>query len=283
MQAKTLFIFVSLVALAVTAPVARADPYQREDWNNPAAPENGENYWAYWDENYSIPDEPPEANYHHHPMPWSPTGGVGDSGYVWTPLAEMESHHDEVRAHWPAYLTDQIADHFEVAHREIDLSIDNAHISLAVKDRGTAITPVNLEGGQIYFFIGQWWLNNEADPDDDQWIFFYNANANYDFNALNWTVTSVPVGTGTTDWPVIAQSGVGNSYPLPPVSNAWELFVSPQQWGVVIYDPAATVLDQPSGELGFDNFAIIPEPYTIVLIGMAAVCLLLARWRRKLL
>jgi len=272
MKIKTLFILMAIVVSLLAVSFAKAGPYQQESWNDSAAPENGENYWAYWDENYSVPDEPPEANYHHHPMEWSATGGVDDSGYVWTPLAEMEPEHDEVRAHWPAYLTDQTADHFEVPHREIDLSIDNAHISLAVKDRGTAV-PVDLEGGKLHFFIGHWWVNNEADPADDQWTFFYNANGDYGFNSTDWTVTTVPVGAGKDDWPVISQSGIGNTNPLPPVSEAWELFVSPQQWGVVIYDPASTVLDQPSGELGFDNFSIIPEPSTMALIVMSIICL----------
>ena len=38
-----------------------------------------------------------------------------------------------------------------------------------------------------------------------------------------------------------------------------------------------------SKDLAFALYAPVPEPSSIVMIGMAAVCLLLARWRRKLL
>jgi hypothetical protein len=60
--------------------------------------------------------------------------------------------------------------------------------------------------------------------------------------------------------------------------EAVEHFVSPQQWGFVIYNGTATVTPNISCELGFDNFAIIPEPCTLLLLFFAVGGATL--WRR---
>lgn len=265
-----------LAVFGLVSGMARADSYQQEQWNDSIAEEN---LWAYWDEDYDV-GEPESANYHHHPMAWMATGGVANSGHVWTSLPDLWTEHDD-RAYWPAYLTDQITQYYGVPDREIDLTPNIDSIRMAVKDRAVT-TPVDLNGGKLYFFVGQWW-SHPSDPDQDRWAFFYNANGFYDFNATQWTTTLVPVGEGTTDWGIISMSGVNNDYPDPPVSEARELFDSPQQWGVVIFDPLATVLAAPEGELAFDNFGIvIPEPSTFVLLAMNALGLFVYALRRRI-
>ena len=275
-----LWLTVFVAVFVITSGVTLAVPYEQEQWNDPNAGEHGENYWAYWDEDYDGPGEPESENYHNRPMNWMSSGGVDNSGYVWTPLADLWTEHDEF-AYWPAYLTDQITEHYGIPDREILLTPNIDFIQMAVKDRALAAMPVDLKGAQIHFFVGQWW-HHPSDPDQDQWAFFYNANGSYDFNAKEWTTTQVPVGEGTTDWSIISMSGVGNTNPLPPVSEAWELFDSPQQWGFAIYDPNATVLYGPEGELAFDNFAVVvPEPSAMILLGTSVICLLACAWRRR--
>jgi hypothetical protein len=256
-----------LAALLASLTVQGA-PYNSENWNSAVAQEN---YWCYWDETYDPFPPPQEYNYHNRPMKWSAAGGVGGSGYVWTPLSGLWSELDQ-RAYWPAYLVDQVTQHYGIPDRDIDLTIDDAHIQLAAKDRGLSVS-VNLHGAKVYFFVGQWWTNDPTDPNDDQWAFFYNANGDFEFNATTWTKSVVPVGLGTTDWGIIAMSGLGNNSLPPPVSEARELFVSPQQWGMVIFDPNATLLPAPSGELGFDNWAIVPEPCTLGLLMLAGLAI----------
>ena len=266
-----------LLALFVAmAGLARGDVYEQELWNDPSAGDHGENLWAYWDEDYSVSGIPETENYHHHPMNWAAGGGVDNSGNVWTPLTDLWHEHDQ-RAYWPAYLTDQITAEYGVPDREIFLTPNVDYVQMAVKERALAATPVDLHGGKLFFFIGKWWTH-PSDPDQDQWVFFYNKNGFYDFNDDEWTTTLVPVGDGTTDWGIISMSGAGNTYPSPPVSEAVELFDSPQQWGFTIFDPAATVLAPPTGELAFDNFAItIPEPSCLVLLAMGIMGLAVRR------
>ena len=273
MSSKWLAVIIFTVLFGLASNVTRADPYQEELWNDPSAEENGENYWAYWDEAYNGPGELPEANYHHRPINWMNTGGVDNTGHVWTPLADLETEHDD-NAYWPVYLTDQIADHYGVPHREIALTPNVDYIRLAVKEPALAPTPVDLKGAQLHFFVGQFWAN---DPDPDEWAFFYNANGFYDFNNTAWTTTLVPVGEGTTDWGVISMSS------NPPITQASGLFSSPQQWGFVIFDPSATVLDPPEGELHFDNFGIvIPEPSSFPLAALGLLGLLAYAGRKRL-
>lgn len=252
---------------------ASAMPYKSEAWDCPTAQEH---YWCYGDQTYDPFPPPEEYNYHNKPMKWSPSGGVANGGYVWTPLGELHSVHDQ-RAYWPAFMLDQVTHHFGIPDREIDLTGQDAHIQLALKDRGST-TPVNLHGAKVYFFIGHWWTNNPDSPADDTWAFFYNANGSFQVGRQNWTTSTVPVGRGTLDWGVISMSGPGTEYAAPPVSQAHELFVSPQQWGTVIFDPISQLIPAPAGELGFDNWAIVPEPATLGLLSLGG--LVLTRRRR---
>ncbi len=265
----------ALAVCVLCVSAVPAAPYEFEDWNCPTAKEN---YWCYWDESYDPYPPPDQYNYHNRPMNWEATGGVRNTGYVWTPLEDLHSVHD-VRAYWPAYMFEQVTEKYGVPNREIDLTIDDAHIRVAVKDVGGAGQPVNLHGAKLYFWVGYWWVAD--DPAPDSWAFFYNANGHFTFDSSDpagWTTSTIPVGEGTTDWGIISMSGMGEGNPAPPVSEAWELFVAPQQWGFVIFDPDVDVLPPPSGALGFDNWAIIPEPSTLTLLALGVLVLL--GWRR---
>lgn len=283
----------SLALLVNWAEGGDGVPYQSESWNeeNPIGlgsgdegpPAGGENLWAYWDEDFE-PDPPEEAggNYHHRPMRWSSSGGVGDSGYVWTPLSEVMTEHNEIQAYWPAYMTDQQTSYYNYYYkdksphpRHLDLTIENALITASLRDLEDVSTsdnpePVNLDGGKIRFFVGKWWHD---DLKDDAFIFFYNNNGEFQVSGSDWTTSSVPVGNGTAsadDWPVIASSKDMDGFRDPPSDGdeAYEHFDSPQQWGFVIHNPAASVTPNISGELGFDDFAVVPEPSAFVLLGI---------------
>jgi len=279
MQAKRFWLARAVCTVVVCVSLvstASAMPYESEAWDCPTAQEH---YWCYWDETYD--PYPSESNYHNRPMNWEATGGVRDTGYVWTPLQELESYHD-VRAYWPAYMFEQVTGKHGVPNREIDLTIEDAHIQAALKDDGGdggVGSQVNLHGAEVYFFVGHYWVDL-ADPSGDQWAFFYNANGHFSFEAGRWTTSTIPVGEGTTDWGIVSMSGMGEGHPAPPVSQAWELFNAPQQWGFVIFDPTATVLPTPSGTLAFDNWAVVPEPATLGLLAMGGLAMLRRRTGR---
>jgi len=297
MWTKSMSTLLCLILILALVNLADAVPYQLESWNDPdpldlgpgehSPPAGGENLWAYWDEDFEPdPQEGSGYNYHHHPMPWSATGGVDNSGYAWTPLVELMSEHNELKAHWPAFLTDQQTTYYDYHYpgkappRDLDLTVDNAYITVSLLDRELVSTsstppgPVDLAGGKIYFFVGHWWHNDPDDLTDDAFIFFYNANDEFDVTGNDWTTSFVPVGEGTAlegDWPVIASSEGLPGYEDPPLDGdeAYEHFISPQQWGFVIYNELATVAPIISGELGFDNFAVVPEPCTALLLLFA--------------
>lgn len=288
----------SFVLWANQAGAGDGVAYQAEDWNteNPLnlspgdrPPADGENLWACWDEDFEPnPSEGAGGNYHHKPMYWSAQGGIDNSGYVWVPLSEVMTEHNEVQAFWPAYMTDQQTEYYNSYYptksphpRHLNLTIDKGHITASLLDRGLASTsttdagPVALAGCKIHFFVGQWWHHDFSDPNDDAFIFFYNNNGEFQVDGNDWTMSTVPVGEGKTDWPVIASSEGLEGFTDPPsdFDEAADHFFSPQQWGFVIYNPAATVTPTISGELGFDNFAVVPEPsaFAMLAIGFSLV------------
>lgn len=307
MWTKSLLLIVLVFsAVLVVNPAEGEDgvPYQSERWNDKdplglgsgvwEPPAGGESLWAYWDENFEpYPADGAGYNYHHKPMHWSAKGGVKESGYVWVPLSDVMSEHNEIQAFWPAYMTDQQTEYYHHHYpeksphpRHLDLTVDNAHIKVSLLDRGQLSQPVNLAGGKIYFFVGEWWSNDLQDPNDDAFIFFYNSNGAFNVTGNDWTTTSVPVGNGSAlagDWKIIASSAGLDGYENPPEDGdeAVDHFYSPQQWGFTIFNGTATVRPVISGELGFDDFAIVPEPGTLTLLTLALITLGLFSWRRR--
>lgn len=193
-----------------------------------------------------------------------------------------------------AYMTDQQTSYYDYHYpgkappRDLELTADT-HITVSTLDRQLVSTsvspgPVNMAGGKLYFFVDHWWENDPDDLADDAFIFFYNANGDFDVTGKDWTTSFVPVGEGTVaagDWPVIASSAGLPGYEDPPLDGdeAFEHFVSPQQWGFVIFNEGATVTPLLSGQLGFDNFAIVLEPGTFLLLLFGVLAIV--PWRRR--
>jgi hypothetical protein len=236
---KTLLL--SLILLPCLSAMSLAD-YDMELWNDPLLQNHN---WSYYDTDVAYP--------HDVDMNWQASGGVGNSGYVSTPLNNLDACHS-TQAYWPAYLYDGISG----LSQQIDLSVKDAEIRIYVRDIGDPLgtVPFNLQGGQVYFFIGQY-LVNGPQIEDDLYGFFYNKTPVI-INKDKWLIESViPVGLDS-DWGVIA----ANDLTLKP----GDLFYHPQQWGFAIFPAAST----PSGVLGFDSFRIIPEPMTLCLLALGA-------------
>jgi hypothetical protein len=213
--------------------------YTQESWDIPLALNRN---WSYFDM-----DAPPP---HDADMQWFNSGGVGNSGHVRTPLARLDSMHNN-QAYWPAYLYREIG-----VNQEIDLTVLNATVKIYALDAGL-ISPINFTGGKLYMFIGQW-LHNGPEPEDDTWAFFYNL-VPITINTDKWLVeSSIPVGTNK-NWGVIARND--------PAVNPEDLFYHPQQWGFVIFG----ALDTPSGVLAMDSFRIVPEPAALTLLMLGGM------------
>ena len=244
--------------LAVVAtglcPMIAAGDYDAEYWDVPGKANNN---WSYYDTDVPSP--------HNVDMTWHASGGMGDTGYVSAPLALLDSAHDPC-AFWPAYLYRGLG-----VAQEIDLSFPGAVIKVRARDMAppTQIQPMDLKGGSLVFFIGQWVdVGDDGNPANDKWSFFHNLTP-VTIAQGGWTVrSSLPVG-GNADWAAIADND--------PLVDPSDLFYHPQQWGFAIFPAAST----PTGTLGLDSLRIVPEPASFSLVALGAAVLLGRRKKRS--
>lgn len=206
-----------------------------ENWNSSG---DANHNWAYWSSNEVA-------------IPWMSSGGYNDSGYVQANLTSMTNWCAD-NSYWVGYLiTNTMA-----PEQHVDLT--GKWIEIRANDMNTA----DLDGGELYFFIGDW-----SGPAN--YSFFYNTNS-LTLGANSWDVLhSIAIGEND-NWGTIAQ--VGNT------QTPDDLFNNPQQYGFVIYNADGNN-GKPSGQLGLDNFAVVPEPFSASLLGAGLLAFRLLRRR----
>jgi len=127
--------------LLITALAAAQADYTQENWNDPQLQQNG---WFYWNENngQSYPN-------HHEPMNWQATGGIDNTGHVYTDaMTLLTPHHDETRAYYPAYNTTDL-----VPPHHINLEVPNAAIQVSFAARVQPFMQLDFHGGVITPFV----------------------------------------------------------------------------------------------------------------------------------
>jgi hypothetical protein len=182
-------------------------------------------------------------------MAWQATGGRADSGHVSAPLAACSNWLNDSR--WPAYT---FAD--RDATQNIDLVSGSA---LSVYAR--MADPATLNGGSLHFFIGEWLSQSN--------YVFYQHNAVVTVATNDWSVRSSWTAGTDLDWTLVDRAGS--------TKNPTDLYANPQQYGFVIRGSAG----QPTGSLGLDSFAVIPEPATLALAAGGAMLFAVYRRRRR--
>jgi len=244
------------VLLILGSAVVGAD-YTEEYWNDGGAQENG---WFYWNE-----DNGQVSPHHHEPLNWAATGGVGDSGHVYTDeLDLLTPHHDETRAYYPAYNTINLTPpHY------INLDIPDAEIRVYLTAKVGPFGNLNFHGGVITPFVGFWHEGTQRQA------FFYNvhgiaANEIPKRFSHGWKEFTFPCAP--SDWDVL----VIDDPPPSGVDDVTDLLHWPQQWGFTILDDDGP----PIGVLGLDNFRILPEPATLIVLAMSLPALLRRRRSR---
>ena len=198
--------------------------------------------WQYWTGGQ------PDNGGHGTAMTHHPTGGQS-GGYVSAPLADLSWAHNPAHL-WPAYTVR--------AEREpaqnLDLNQDPI-IEVYVNQ----LPGANLEGGAVALFIGQFTTQQDH-------VFFYHDTF-ATINSNSWdTKTTIDVRTG--NWIEIVRGAANTQQPE-------DLYADPEQYGITLLGQTAS----PSGLLGFDEFANIPEPATIMLIGLGTLPLRPSRKR----
>ena len=106
--------------------------------------------------------------------------------------AALAEYHDTV-AYYPAYMTEALD-----PNKTIDLTIENAAIKIYINDT-TLGGNVDLQGGQVRFFIGEWDVGILEGPEDDRWAFFCR-NLPFVVNDHSWTTESTVAAGGDADW-----------------------------------------------------------------------------------
>jgi formylglycine-generating enzyme required for sulfatase activity len=167
------------------------------------------------------------------PADWRASGGVAGSGYVSTSFADPW-----MSSYWAAQVDD--GEQPVEEGQRVDFSGKTVRVAVGNAD-GTFLD----NGCKVYFFIGEYYRTTPR-----KWRFFYNTAPVY-VNPTGWTVYS-DVATGSDDnWVLLTAQGM-------PAGRASDLFNRPQQYGFVLFGGSGA----PQGNLGFDNFAVIPESGT---------------------
>jgi hypothetical protein len=209
-----------------------------ENWNDAGAADDD---WFWFQDGYSGEDHAGD-----HPLNYSATGGV-TGGHAATPLTSVTEWSEAPSAH------DRFFAYTWVQYHAIDLAVD-PYINAAFKDQGG----LNLHGGEIRFWIGQW---NDADDNA-----FFAFAAPFLVGSNDWSYNQVSINRH--DWTVLTQ-GASSS-----VTSAEELFTNPQQWGFMITGGSAAG----DGVIGIDDVSTeapqsTPLPGTLLLLAPAVALL----------
>ena len=235
MQIVTHYTVILFGLSAVWSP--QVDAVIFEDWNDAEAMTNN---WFYFD----------GIDYEGTAPDWQSSGGIDNSPHVRCPLGLLAAWDPQTEpyAYYPLYTYDQ--------YHSVNL-LENPHVSIAVRD--TAFISTDLQGGALYFFVGEW-------IEEDNYYFVYFNPVSFAPTSA-WTTHTIHTTTDPGDWTLLGSDG-----PDPDLAT---LLSDPQQWGFTIRGGTAP----PMGQIGFDNLAVIPEPATHVLIfGLTALGYL---WLRR--
>ena len=172
-------------------------------------------------------------------MPHRSTGGHGNSGYVYTDLAASpiwENTH-----YFPAQLLDP-----QTNPPAAGGNISDYWGSVHVNDLASA----DLKGGLLRFFVAEW------EQITQNWV-VYLLRDSITVGRNQWEDSTFFISSDPNDWLKI-DGGLQKSLP--------NILVAPQQYGFGFDDNSI----QPTGELGFDTFALssVPEPSVIFLTLM---------------
>lgn len=207
-----------------------------ENWDDPNVQANS---WFYF-------NEADEADHGNVLLDWHAAGGIGNSPHVSCPLGNLTNWMPQTPADafFPLYGIDP--------HHSVNL-MENPLVRIAVRDMDN----VNLAGGALFFWVGQW-------IEEDEYHFVYFNPFSF-VPSATWRTHVIETTPEAADWTVLGSMG--------PVPDLVTLLSDPQQFGFTIRGGMA----EPAGRLGFDDLSIIPEPASLIFAtGLAA---LLFAWR----
>lgn len=237
---NTTFRFLT-AALLLTPPALFAG--YAESWDSTPP---GANDWVYYDDSAT-------ATFGDVPLTWLASGGH-PGGYVETPLGSV-TNWDLTTAidYYVAYTYGSV--------HPIDL-IANPRVSVDLLPSIGA----SFGGGQIYFWMGEFFEGSNPGTNDSYSFFAFNQALNP--TAGDWSTQVLNLVTDAAAWFPIAD----NQKKTPA-----DLLGAPQQWGFGILNGTSA----PSGTLGFDELnvgpgsaATIPGPAPIALLGLGLAGLL---------
>ncbi len=180
-----------------------------EDWDDAAAQHHD---WQYWVAGSNTGTRP-TVDGQNQDMNWSATGGVSDSGYVWSPGGEWLETWGRL---WPAYMAppDPVA----------SVNLANQTLSINVNDFGAVAALPTQITLPLHLFIGEL-IANGSGLADDEYVFFQHS-ATITVGNDEWAHTSLAIGEDG-NWSDIFRS-TGNT------KTPSDLYADPQQWGFVI-------------------------------------------------
>lgn len=217
-----------------TLGLAAAQAGYVETWNNPGA---GANHWYYFQV-----DAPDTGDV---PLNWTGSGGVdpAPSGYVRADAAAATT--------WAATGPgDYFLAYTYQWYNPIDLTQDPG-ARIALRDGGG----LNLDGGTLRFWIGEYSDPDGQGPTAPSYSFFYLDHA-LSYGAQGWETNTID--TRAHSWVDFGSQG-GR-----PVGD---LLSNPQQWGIGLFGAGS----DPGGILALDNFVPSPAPLVLIALGLTGL------------
>lgn len=192
---------------------------------------------------------------YHHSFP--------HGGYVSTLLGELDTDFAGANTAFPLYtLCETIEDTYPRSEEQIINLNEFSQVAIDIRLSAGA----NLAGATFRFFIGEWIEAEGSEPDKAAfWVF----DEPFSYGQGSWQSSTIDIREGS--WTTLAYYGYAPGQKTPQ-----DYYDNPQQYGIVIYNVGPEGL---SGTVYFDNFMVIPEPATLVLLSLGG---LLAKRRRAI-
>lgn len=244
---KKAIVLSAVACLAAFGGMAQASV--RVDWNDPAKGADG---WVYFSSSNDVPT-----------IQWAAAGGQ-DGGYIVSDLSLLGDWGRWANSRDFGYVFAE-EDYYPAYGFELSAIRPGVErtLTVAIRDQSTQDRPLNLAGGQLQFWIGDEWNDTQQ-----AWFTYYAFATPLNPGLGTWTDNTLRLTADPADWLLIGDNQ-GKSLA--------DLLGGPVvEYGFRIIGGTAA----PQGILGFDNFALVPEPASLVLLGLGLGAIVLVRRSR---
>ena len=246
---RTGILALGVVALCLCSSLPGLAILVSEDWNDGTAQEHN---WFYHEGN---PGGSPGT-----PVQWQSTGGIADSGYIESPLDSLlPAASVSTSSYYAAYTLPSDWTFITSGQRDVSQDLDFNDVEYVEFTLNDLSSGMDLGGGSVHFYISE-----VVSGSDMSW--YYHTDP-VTINAGSWDQPTTITLDSLGDWVDFRSGGS--------TKTVADIYDNPE-YGLVVVNSSG-----PSGTLGIDNFAAVPEPLSGSLMIAGGALIAFARRRRS--